>query len=351
MKTQDNSYTPLLHIKRGDTVESIHYGTIVVIRPDGELVASCGDPDAVTFLRSTAKPFQALPFIEQGGAEQFNLTPKEIAIMCASHSGTDDHVRTLVAIQKKVGIHYSQLLCGTHPPYHNPTAALLADRGEQPNQNHHNCSGKHTGMVAFSLLLGAPLDSYTDPHHPVQENIIQVLSEMCSIPRGEIQLGIDGCSVPVFAMPMRSAALGLAKLADPADLPEQRSRACRTITSAMRKNPMMVAGPGRLDTCLMEHTQQKITSKAGAEAFQGLAIHPGAAAPGSTALGVAIKIADGDRGGRAMGPVVIETLKQLGVLTDQELESLESFGPEYPILNHRKMEVGRAQPCFSLHDH
>jgi L-asparaginase II len=340
-------YSPLYQVTRGETVESIHYGAIAVVNAQGELIASSGNPAAVTFLRSTAKPFQALPFVEKGGAEHFNLTPEEIALICASHSGTDTHVKTLTGLQKKIGLSEHQLLCGTHLPYHKPTARLLRDRGERPTPNRHNCSGKHTGMLAHARLLNAPLDSYIDPAHPVQQSILETLAAMCGLAPGEIQVGTDGCSVPCFAMPMRNAAWGWARMVDPDGLPPDRARACRKITRAMRAHPFMVAGPSRLDTVLMDTAHGKVTAKAGAEAYQGL----GVTLPDAQPLGIAIKIADGDGRKRAMGPVVLETLKQLNVLEEEELQSLTEFGPVNEIRNHRDLLVGLGQPCFSLTFH
>ena len=142
-------YKPIFELTRGDTVESIHCGAVAVVDVHGNLLASFGDPGAVTFLRSTAKPFQALPFITHGGKEHFGLTDQEVAIICASHSGTDEHVAVVESIQKKAGISESELLCGTHSPMDQETAKALQARGEEPTPNRHNCSGKHTGMLSF----------------------------------------------------------------------------------------------------------------------------------------------------------------------------------------------------------
>jgi L-asparaginase II len=127
---QDYAYRPILEVTRGNTVETIHFGALAVVDSAGKLIASHGDPSVVTFLRSSAKPFQVLPFIEHGGQQVFGLDPKEVALICSSHSGTDDHVATVLSIQKKSGVEESDLMCGVHAPFHVPTLeAMHPSRG------------------------------------------------------------------------------------------------------------------------------------------------------------------------------------------------------------------------------
>ena len=144
-------YLPIFHTTRGGTIESVHFGAIAVVDSAGNLFAWYGDPEVETYLRSSAKPFQALPLVEMGGYERFQMTEAELAITCASHSGTDIHLRTIHELQSKIGINSADLLCGTHQPFDSATRALLRDRGEQPNSNHHNCSGKHTALCYFCM--------------------------------------------------------------------------------------------------------------------------------------------------------------------------------------------------------
>jgi len=345
------SYLPVFELTRGNTVESIHDGAIAVVDASGNLVAWYGDPDAVTFLRSTAKPFQALPFIQHGGQAAFNLTPQEVALICASHSGTEEHVRVVQSIQAKTGVLESDLLCGAHFPYHEPTAEAMREHKEQPSPNQHNCSGKHTGMVAYAHWLGLPTADYINPLHPIQQEILHAFAEMCELRVEQVELGIDGCSAPNFAVPLRSAALGLARLCDPVAgkvSPPERASACQTIVSAMVSNPDMVGGPGRFDTRLMDVGNRRILVKAGAEGYEGIGLLPGALGPGSPAIGIAIKISDGDSKSRARPAVTLEVLRQLGALSQPELDRLAEFGPTSPVENWRKIEVGQARPCFQL---
>ena len=348
MNITANSFAPVLEVTRGETIESVHYGAIAVVDPQGKLVKAYGDPHAVTFLRSAAKPFQALPFIEAVGHRHYDLTEEEIAVICASHSGTDAHVAVVARIQQKAGLEEGQLMCGAHMPYHQPTADAMFLRGEQPTANRHNCSGKHTGMLAFAKMNGEPLTNYLEIEHPLQQRILQALADLSAAPRNEIYLGTDGCSAPNFALSLYHAAWAWARLADPSGLPEQRADACRTITAAMTAYPEMVSGPGEFDTVVMEAGKGALLVKAGAEGYQGIGILPGAIAPGSPALGVAIKIADGDGFRRARSSVSLETLRQLGALTDADLSAAKKFGPVKPVLNWRKLEVGEMRPVFEL---
>lgn len=346
-----SSYQPLLEVIRGETVESIHFGAIAAVDADGQLLAWYGDPDTVTFTRSSAKPFQALPFIESGGAEAYRLIPQEIALLCASHSGTDEHVQVLKSIQAKTRVKEEELLCGVHEPYHQPTAEAMRARGEQPTPNRNNCSGKHTGMLAYTRLLKlepTPKITYVDMLHPIQQDILRAVAEISDIAADQIKLGIDGCSAPVFALPLRNAALAYARLCDPADLPPTRAAACRTIYAAMTAYPNMVGGPTSFDTRLMEAAEGRVLSKGGAEGFLAMGLPPGTLGRGSRGVGIVFKVADGDLSGRVRPAVALEILRQLGAASSPVFEKLVDYGPQFIVYNRRHLAVGRVRPCFSL---
>ncbi|MBW8010158.1 MAG: asparaginase [Chloroflexi bacterium] len=345
--TQDR-YVPIFEVTRGETVESIHYGAAVVVDTSGSTIASIGSPQAVAFLRSTAKPMQTLPLFEAGGSSEFKMAQAEIALVCASQSGTDEHVAVLQSLHSKVGITEEHLMCGVHPPYHQPSADALLQRGEEPTPSRHNCSGKHTGMLALARLKGWPTEDYIQPDHPVQKAILNSFAEICDLTLDQVLCGTDGCSAPIFAVPLQNTALGFARLVDPSGLPVARAAACREITSAMIAHPNMVAGPGRFDTHLMQVAGGSIVSKSGSEGYQGIGLMPGALEPGSPALGIAVKISDGDPKGRASSAVSLEILRQLGALSETQLKDLNEFGPIKPIYNWRQLEVGEARPCFTL---
>jgi L-asparaginase II len=355
---QQNATRPLVGTWRANILECIQSGAIAIADTDGNLCGSVGDPGLVTYLRSSAKPFQVLPFVEAGGVEHFRLTQQELAILCASHDGTDLHVAVLQNIQKKIGISESNLQCGVHPPYSKSTQRELILRGEEPTPNRHNCSGKHTGMLAMAVIQDWSLEDYLDPGHPLQKLILKTFGEMTGVPMEAIALGTDGCSAPVFAIPLINAAVGFARLADPAGLSPARAEACGKISSAMTAYPEMVAGPGGFDTCIMQTGEGKIVSKSGAEGFLGLGLLPGACGKGRNALGIAIKIMDGDTGGsfrpgadtiegRARPIVALEVLRQLGAVNPGQLQNMAAFYSR-PQTNWRGIEVGRFDPLFEL---
>jgi L-asparaginase II len=219
-------------------------------------------------------------------------------------------------------------------------------------------------MLAYTLLKKISLEqsagnpAYIDPNHPVQVEILQAFSEMCSLDPGQVNTGIDGCSVPTFAVPLYHAALAYARLCDPAALSPARAAVCRTITTSMTANPFMVGGPDSFDTRIMECAGGRILCKGGAEGYQALGIMPGVLEPGSPGLGVIIKISDGDLAGhsRPSGDsyghtrpaVALEVLRQLGVLSSAELQVLADYGPSFPIHNWRKLEIGRGASVFTL---
>jgi len=348
----DNSnYSPIFELTRGSVVESVHYGSIAIVDPQGRLHAWYGNPAQVTYLRSSAKPFQALPLLESGGQKAFDLNLPEIAIICASHSGTDEHAGLVAALQAKAGLNETDLLCGIHPPYDEATQAAMRQRGEAPTSNRHNCSGKHSGMLALSRMQGLSLTDYINPSHPVQHAILQAFAEMCDLSMEQVQVGIDGCSAPNFAVPLVNAALAYARLCDPVHgkvTPHTRAAACQFIVNAMIAHPYVVAGPGRFDTRLMNLAQGRLISKGGAEGYQGIGLLPGALGPDSPALGIALKIADGDVRSRACPAVSLEVLRQLGALSPEELGQMADIGPSQTIFNWRGIPVGVGRPCFDL---
>ena len=348
---------PLFEVTRGNIVESIHYGSIAVVDSNGKLISSYGDPKAVAFLRSSAKPFQALPFVEHGGVEYFGFTPRELSISCASHEGSDLHVQTVEGIQKKIGVEESALQCGVHMPGDVEAFKSLIINHRQPTQHQNNCSGKHTAMLAHAKMRGFPLENYLDINHPIQQEILASFAEMCQLPVKEVELGTDGCSAPNFAVPLYHAALAMARLCDPRDLSKERASACRKITSAMTTHPEMVSAYGEFDEQLMKAGEGKIVCKRGAEGYQIIGLLPGVLTPDSPGVGIALKVSDGDasrtsldlvHSTRVRPAVTLEILRQLGALSSKQEQALASFGPVLPIKNHRGIITGQSRPVFEL---
>ncbi len=350
-------FLPLFELTRAQIVESIHFGAIAVVDSNGQLLYQYGDPHTVAFLRSSAKPFQALPFFERGGPAKYGLTQKEQALICASHEGSEEHVRTGQSIQAKAGIRESDLQCGVHMPG-DPTAyKTLIARGKAPTPNRNNCSGKHSGMLAHAKMRSLPLENYLDINHPIQQDILTTFAEMCEYPRDKVELGTDGCSAPNFAVPLCNAALGYARLCDPHDLVEARTAACRAVTSAMTSHPEMISGYNEFDCSLMQTGKGSIVCKRGAEGFQTVGLMPGVLSVGSPGVGIAFKVSDGDITFRTLNieprnrvrpAVTLEILRQIGALSAAQLKELSEFGPTLPIKNHRGIVTGESRPAFQL---
>lgn len=326
----------MVEVYRGDLVESIHRGDIAVVDSAGRLVAGLGDPEKLTYWRSSAKPIQVLPLVECGAADRFGFTDAEIAVMCASHNGEDFHLATVRSILGKIGLGESALKCGTHLPYHDPSARALLASGGKPVEVHCNCSGKHAGMLALAVHMGFPVEDYWKPGHPVQRTLLEAVARMAGMEPASIVLGVDGCGVPVHGLPLSHMALAYARLASGFALSAERSRACRRIVRAMQAHPEMIGGTGRVCTAILTAGQGLLAAKAGAEGVYCV----GHVLAG---YGIAVKVEDGN--GRAAGPAVLEALRQMGGLPKSAL--LEPF--VQPIVtNNRNEQVGFLRAAFNL---
>jgi len=334
MKPSDTN----VRVYRGAITESIHRVHLAVVNTTGTLLHQAGDPHLLTFARSTAKLIQALPILESGAADHFGLGEAEIALCCASHNGEAEHVSTAQGILSKLGFTPQHLQCGAHDPYHAPTAQAIREQGMVPTTLHNNCSGKHSGMLALCAHLGATPATYMSIGHPVQQLMLEAVSEMSSVPTNQMQLGIDGCGVPVFGMPINKLALAYARIGSPEGLEETRASACRRIIAALRRYPHYLAGSDRFDTSLIEVTNGRIIGKMGAEGIFALSIP-------EQGLGFVLKIEDGNQ--RAMYPAVVEALKQLDLLHESEVNALASYHIP-PIYNWQGTKVGYIQPDFQL---
>jgi len=342
------SYQPLVELTRGGIVESLHSGALAIADTHGRLIAAYGDPYTVTFLRSSAKPFQALPTVETGAAEAFAIPPREIALTCASHKGLDLHAAAAASLQARIGATERDLLCGTHEPGDAATAVRLACAKQPPTPNRHNCSGKHSGMLALCRHHDWPLADYVNPRHPAQQLILKTFAEVCGLAPNDVVVGVDGCSAPNFAVPLISAATAYARLADPTRQPHDRANALRSLFFAMTAYPEMISGPGGFDTELMRRRPGQLVVKGGAEGYQAVGIAANALRPGSPALGLALKVADGSA--RAVHLAVLEVLRQLGALDEADFDALAEFGygPLLTLQNYRQLITGEARPVFTL---
>ncbi len=338
---------PLVEVRRGAITESRHRGHIVAVEPDGNIVASLGAPHNVTFLRSSAKPFQALPLLLTGAAERFDFNDREVALACASHNGEPIHTEIAASMLKKIGLGPEALKCGVHEPY-SPEATLeLRAQGVEPNVLHNNCSGKHAGMLAVALHLGASIDDYDSPESPVQKAIADVISKFSDVAVTDMAVGIDGCGAPIFGITMKAMALAFARLVSPpAGFDNAMRAACERVVRVMTAYPELIGGTSnRLDTEIMRAAGGRVVSKVGAEGVYTGGINPCKEWPNG--LGLALKIEDGDDK-RARPTVVVEALRQLGVLRDESLEAVSRYA-FFPVKNRRGDLVGEISAAFSFY--
>ena len=322
----------LVKVTRGNQIESIHRGHIVVANAEGETLYHLGDPDFKICMRSCAKPIQALPVITTGAADRFSLTPAELAATSGSLNGQDFQVNAIKSILSKIGLDERSLQCGVHRPSHRPTAKKLEEEGKKPSPLHNNCAGKHSAMLTLCIHHGWPLNNYTSKEHPVQQLILKTVSSMTNTPVEEIGIGIDGCGVPVFFLPLKNLARSYARLTSTSD------QATRQLMDAILSHPEMIAGDERVCTDIMRVLGNKVFAKTGAEGGYAMSLM-------EKGWGVAIKIEDGNM--RALYPVIVETLRQLRVLSGEDEKSLGAY--HHPlIVNHRKEVVGGINAQFDL---
>ena len=331
----------LAQVIRGVTVESIHCGHLCIIDGEGSQIASLGDPTTVTYFRSAAKAFQAIPFITSGAADAYSFTEDEIALACASHSGEEIHIEIVARMLSKIGLSESDLRCGAHLPFNETESERMLRAGEAPTQLHNNCSGKHAAMLAFAKHIGADIATYLSPDNRIQKRILKCVSDFTEMPEGEIALGIDGCAAPNFALPVTAMAKSFMNLISPANFPEPTQAACKRIVNAMMNHPELIGGSERLDTMLMQAAPGKIISKVGADGVWLCGVLPCEKYP--TGLGIALKIADGDDH-RARPVVAVEILRQLGILSNNDLSELSPM----PIKNRRGDIVGKVEPSVQI---
>jgi L-asparaginase II len=324
-----------VEVIRGRTVESRHRVHIAIAHADRGLVAWCGDAACVSYVRSAIKMFQALPLVEDGGLAHFDLTDQELAVCTASHNGEPIHVAAARSILRKAGVTEAALACGPHPPMHNRAADALAAAGHPPGRIHNNCSGKHAGMLALAQLQQWPIDGYHRIEHPVQQRVLATLARWTGAAADRIEVALDGCGLPTFALPLDSVALACARMAAAA---ADRDTASARVIGAMTAHPEYVAGADRLCTDLMRATDGRVFAKVGAEGYYCAGV------PGRQ-LGIALKVEDGAK--RASEPALLAALGLFDVLSHAELEGLAKY-LRPAVVNTRGEHVGEIRASLDL---
>jgi L-asparaginase II len=310
MSQTGRDVVPIATVSRDGVIESTHYGRVAVCQSDGRRLATAGNPERLLFWRSSSKPLQALSVVASGAADQFDLTEKELAVCCASHSGSAEHVETVRGILRKIGLEETDLNCGSHWPGDTEERNRLIRGGEEPSQLHNNCSGKHAGMLATALALDAPVEGYLEFDHPVQELIAVHLALLSNVAREEFSVGRDGCGAPTAAMPLEAMARAFARLASGDHLADDLPGAREHICAAMAAHPVMVSAEGSFNTELLRLGRGDIVAKGGAEGLFCLASR-------SRGIGIAIKSADGS--GRPNAPAAIALMRRTKIAVPEEL--------------------------------
>ena len=330
------AHVPLAIATRGPAVESIHYGSVAVVDRSGRLLYAAGDPEALTFTRSALKPVQALPFVAEGGVERFGFAPEQVALLCASHSGEPRHVDAVSDMLTKSGSSAADLQCGAHAP------GFYEARGEIPppppySTLAHNCSGKHAGMLAYCAMCDHPKDDYLRFDHPLQQAIRIAVAEFTQVREPGLVAGIDGCSAPNYAVPLARLAQGYARLVA-ADADPIYGRAPQMLANAMTAYPEMVSGERRSDLALMRAGRGDWVTKIGAEGVQAIGVK-------SQGLGIAIKLADGQK--RGLYPTIIAVLDALHLIDSRAASELETWGHPH-LRNYRGIHTGDVRGVLVL---
>lgn len=329
-------HTPITVVHRGGHPEIVHWGSVAVCNAQGDLLAWAGDTTRPMFTRSALKPFQAMPLIA-GFAQRYSLDGPDVALLCASHNGEPVHTERVASLLARAGADESALACGTHIPYFYSTNNLVPEAGAVFGRLHHNCSGKHAGMLLLAAALGETTNGYLATHHPVQRAVTACVSHFTGVSEDQLVRGTDGCSAPNFAVPLPALATAYARLVqgEPdaiyADGPQR-------ITAAMTQHPELVSGRGRNDLTLARAGQGDWVCKVGADGVQALA---------SVSRGVAIaaKVSDGNL--KALMAAFVSVLDQLGWLDAEARTALTAFSPP-PLRNAAGLEVGQMVPVVRL---
>lgn len=329
-------HVPITVAFRGGHPENIHHGSMAVVNARGELLASVGDVDAPLFTRSSLKPFQAMPLIAQA-TERYRLDDADLALLCASHSGEPMHVERVAALLARIGAGEAALACGSHVPFFFGATGATPEPGARFNRLHHNCSGKHTGMLLLAHALGASQTGYLGIDHPVQQQIAASVSHFSGVPVEQLVRGTDGCSAPTYALPLRALAHAFARLTMTEPDPVY-GHAPQRIARAMSRHPELVSGQSRNDLALMRAGRGDWVSKVGADGVQVLASF-------SRGIAIAAKVSDG-----LLPPLMVAfvaALEQLGWLDEQSRAALASLIPP-PLKNAAGIEVGEMRAVLEL---
>lgn len=329
----------LARVYRGDGLEAFHCGSVAVVDGDGALTHYLGNPHLAVMTRSSIKPIQLMPLLISGAADHFGFAPRQLAIMCGSHNGSDEHREVVLGNLEKSGSTPSDLKCGTHWPIGMKNAERYPRNGEEKDPVRHNCSGKHSGFLALARFLGDDPAEYLNPASKAQTMVRKNLASFCEYDEAKMTIGVDGCSAPNYPLPLFNLALGYKKLASLDSSDPATKQVLGRIREAMTEFPEMVSGEGRFDLDLARSFPGKLICKIGAESIEAIGLS-------DPPLGIVVKIHDG--GERALAPVCIEVLRQLGVIQNPDDYPLLKRHVRPEVRNNRNLVTGQVVAEFTL---
>jgi len=328
----------LVEVLRGAIVESAHRGAVAVFDADGKPVLEIGDTARPVFPRSAVKAIQALPLIETGAADAYGFGDRELALACASHSGEPAHVELAQAMLAKAGLDKSALECGAHWPSSHDAEIALARAGGSPNPLHNNCSGKHSGFLCTCVHTGVDHHGYAKAGHALQEMVRDAMQAVTGAKHGADDWATDGCSIPTYAVPLRSFALGFARMATGTGFGPARAKAAKRLFAACMAEPFLVAGTGKADVGLMQAAPGRIFVKTGAEGVYCAALP-------ELGLGIALKCDDG--AGRAAEVMIAAVIAKL-LHADKALAAKLTEQANPAISSRIGAKVGALRPTAAL---
>lgn len=330
--------TALLEETRGGIIDNVHHGHIAVVDVGGRLLFAYGEPEITVYGRSALKPMQVLPVLESGAADHYGLDERDLTLCMASHSGLPEQRARVLALLQRIGCNETDLVCAATPPTNVGAYETLIKEAGSVNKLCNCCSGVHAGMLATAAYLGDPVEGYHRLSHPVQQRVLEAVSDALRYPVDQLTIGLDGCGIPTFATPLRHLAWGFARLTEPDAWSSRRAQAVRRVTTAMVNHPELLTEEDSFNTHLIRSFAGRLIAKEGAKGVLCLGDM-------TRHVGIAIKVEDGNK--ELLPSVVMEILRQLDWTPSRPTAKLESYMRQ-PIQNGQGDSVGAMRPTFTL---
>ena len=314
----------MVEVTRSNEIESIHYGTAVLINSSGEVLKEWGNSDSLIYPRSALKPIQSLNLYKDGVAEGLKLSNEYIALTTASHHAEDFHQKMITEWLEKININEDKLCCGADWPWNMDDKFKANLKYKKKRRIFHNCSGKHCGHLAVSKYKDLPIENYNQNNHPIQKELINLIENLSNFKIKNI--GIDGCTLPNPLIPLKKFALAAAKIVDYKSLNEASDIAKRIFDSCV-KFPEITGGSKSVNCALTKLSKGKAFFKNGAEGVF-VAIIP------EQKSALAVKITDG--AARAAEVAIAGLISELKIIDEDQIEKFK----KRPVKNSTEQVIG-----------